>query len=96
MRRFRWDLVLAALILAGGIVLGAVLPRYEWHGQLDRSGTTGVFDRWTGEYCTAIDAGFVCVDIREQAAQPRSGGDPFDSVWEEATRGGEPYERGDL
>lgn len=39
-----WAVVLAALILAIGLALHALLPRYQWSDGV-------IFDRWTGEAC---------------------------------------------
>jgi hypothetical protein len=44
MRRWRWDLIVMALVVALGLLAHAMLPRYTSAG--DR-----VLDRWTGRYC---------------------------------------------
>lgn len=40
-----WAPIVAALILAIGLVLHALLPRYQWQGE------RVIFDRWTGTAC---------------------------------------------
>ncbi len=42
-------MVVAAAILALGLVLNALLPRYE---AVDAGGRLWVLDRWTGEVCS--------------------------------------------
>lgn len=45
MKRFRWDLIVAAALVALGLALHAALPRYQY------AANNVVLDRWTGEMC---------------------------------------------
>lgn len=46
MKRYRWDLIVSAALIALGLVLHAALPRYEY------AANGLVLDRWTGEVCS--------------------------------------------
>lgn len=56
--RWRWDLILAAALVAAAIFGHAIFPRYELIPDSDRPGR---YDRWTGTVCwSRLSGGWTC------------------------------------
>jgi hypothetical protein len=73
---WRSPVVVAAVVVALGLLLHAIFPRYE------ATNTPGLtVDRWTGASCYGMDG---CKKPQRQSAAKPS--DPFDDLWRNAPR----------